>query len=138
MRALAEFGDMVRTPLREAGLTKKEIRYIAKSCGLSAWGRPSSPCLATRIRTGLAITEERLRQIEVAEAFVAAYLPPSASLRVRCYGNLASIETDASTMGLLVAESVSKVLSQKIKELGFSFVMLDLTGFKSGSFSVRK
>ena len=129
-RASQELG--VRAPLAEIGLTKQEIRQLARHEGLSNWNLPSSPCLATRIEYDLPITVERLQRIAAAEAFLADRgLSP---IRVRIHGHeLARIEITSDQMERFFDEDFRWFVQEKLTELGFAFVTLDLSGFQSGS-----
>ena len=129
-RAAKELG--VRAPLAEVGLTKQEIRQIARHEGLSNWDLPSSPCLATRIEYNLPITVERLKRIAAAEVLLAeqGFSP----VRVRLYGNeLARIEIAPDQMQRFLNEDFRKFMYEQLTTLGFTFVTLDLSGFQSGS-----
>lgn len=126
-RAVAELG--VRSPLAEAGLTKAEIRALARALGLPVWDRPSAPCLATRFPYGSRITREGLRQVAEAEAFLQAR--GFAPLRVRHLGDSARIEiapADFARLAALHAEVVAH-----FRALGFQYVSLDLQGYRMGS-----
>jgi uncharacterized protein len=132
MRALAELG--IRSPLREVRLTKPEIRAISKEMGLPTWDKPSSPCLVTRIPYGVEITPERLVRIERAEAIVAGL--GIRELRVRDHGTVARIEVGVGDMKLLFDPANRKTVVAGLKELGFTFVTLDLRGYRQGSMNV--
>ena len=127
MRALAELG--VRSPLREAGLTKAEIRAISKHLGLPAWDKPALACLATRIATGEEITAEKLRMVEQAEAFLLER--GFRQVRVRVHGRLARIEvpTDAIKRLLELGEETAACF----RALGFVHICVDLEGYRTGS-----
>jgi uncharacterized protein len=132
LQATEEYSE-VKSPLKDSGLTKADIRHLAREWGLSVWDKPSSPCLASRIKYGLPVTPERLRQVEEAEKIVAAYCAVRSNIRVRCHDDLARIEVDGENFLTLAEPRTAALISRKIKELGFSFVALDLAGFKSGS-----
>jgi uncharacterized protein len=132
LRALSEYPE-VKSPLKECGLTKADVRALAREWGLSVWDKPASPCLASRVKYGLAVTPERLRMIEAAEAVVAGYCPGRANIRVRCHEELARIEVDRENLPRLADPALSAELAAKLKALGFNYVTLDLSGFKSGS-----
>jgi uncharacterized protein len=122
----------IRAPLAEVGLTKQEIRQLARYIGLSNWNMPASPCLATRIDYDLPITVKRLECIAAAEDFFAtqAFSP----IRVRLHGNdLARIEIAPDQMERFLDEDFRWFVNQKLMELGFKFMTLDLSGFQSGS-----
>jgi len=129
-KAAKELG--IRAPLAEVGLTKQEIRQLAKHLGLSNWNLPASPCLATRIEYDLPITVERLERIAAAEAFLAAQ--GFSPVRVRLHGNdLARIEIAPDQVERFLDEDFRWFVNKKLAELGFRFVTLDLSGFQSGS-----
>jgi uncharacterized protein len=127
-KAVAEL-DAVRSPLKEAGLTKAEIRKLSNDWKLSTAEKPSNACLATRLEYGLKITPERLKQVEEAEAFLRPMI--SGQLRVRHYGSLARIEVQPEWIPVL-AEKASQI-DDKLKSLGFNHVALDLSGYRMGS-----
>lgn len=129
-RAAAELG--VRSPLREAGFTKADIRSLAAELGLANWDAPSSPCLATRIPYGAPITEEKLDQIGEAESFLASL--GLGELRVRHHGELARIELVKKMMPEALA--LGAEIHKRLAQIGFRFVSLDLNGFKSGNMNV--
>jgi uncharacterized protein len=128
-RAMKVFG--VRSPLAEAGLTKDEIRELSRQAGLPTADQPASPCLASRIPYGLEVTEQRLRQIDQAEAFLRSL--GFVELRVRHHDTMARIEVRPEDVGKLTAEPVRSKVVEKLKSLGFQFVTMDLQGFRSGS-----
>ena len=130
-KAARELG--VRSPLREAGLSKKDIRALSRKIGLTTWNKPSYACLASRIPYGSLITEEKLRQVDLGEEFIRGLIPVSQT-RVRHYGHTAQIEVDSSSMPLLIKRNIRKKLVQFFKQdLGFKFVTLDLEGYETGS-----
>jgi len=139
-KAAGELG--VRAPLADAGLTKDEIRQLALHEGLSNWDLPASPCLATRIEYGLPITVKRLQRIADAEAYLAEQ--DFSPVRVRLHGNnphennphgneLARIEIAPDQMERFLDEDFRWFVNNKLTELGFAFVSLDIAGFQSGS-----
>ncbi len=130
MRALAELG--IRSPLREAGLGKAEIRTISRRLSLPAWDKPAMACLATRIATGEEITAEKLRMVEQAEQYLAER--GFRQVRVRVHGNLARIEVAPEAMERLLA--MRWETTEHFKSLGFSRVCLDLNGRNTGDGSV--
>ena len=119
----------IRSPLREAGLYKSEIRQISRQMGLPTWDRPSQACLATRVPYGTAITGDRLRMVDEAERALRCY--GFAQLRVRYHGDLARIEVPADS--LAAAIKYREEIVDKVKKAGFAYVTLDLAGFRSGS-----
>ena len=128
LRALQELG--VRSPLAEAGLTKAEIRLISKGMGLPTWDKPPQTCLATRFPYGECLTLEKLRRVEEAEGFLHSL--GLRQLRVRSHGPLARIEVPREDMAHLLSETPSRIVD-KLKELGYTYVTLDLEGYRSGS-----
>ncbi len=128
MRALAELG--VRSPLREAGLTKADIRLLSRELGLPTWEKPSFACLATRIPYGERITEERLSMIDRAEQYLIDL--GFSQVRVRLHGGvLARIELVPGDFERAVA--IRDQLAAAMEEFGFSYSALDLTGYRTGS-----
>jgi pyridinium-3,5-biscarboxylic acid mononucleotide sulfurtransferase len=126
-RATKELG--IRSPLREAGLYKKEIRELSRSAGLPNWDLPSQACLASRFPYGVALTPERLSQVYEAEKLIYGYGIGQA--RVRYHGDIARIEVPVENIFRLIDHRMEIV--QKLKGLGFTYVTLDLQGFRSGS-----
>ncbi|MDI6811796.1 MAG: ATP-dependent sacrificial sulfur transferase LarE [archaeon] len=119
-------------PLVEVGITKNEVRHLAKEIGLPFWAKPSSPCLATRIEYGERITEERLKMIEAAEDFLNDL--GFKQLRVRLHrSGIARIEVDKKELDAFCDTTIIEVVCQKLKALGFNYVTLDLEGYRSGS-----
>jgi uncharacterized protein len=116
-------------PFIESGITKQEIREISRENCLSVWQKPSAACLASRIPYGEEITREKLRFIEEAEAFLAGQ--GFEQLRVRLYGTIARIEVHKDEMGKILGMQPAVV--KKLKSIGFSYVTLDLEGYRSGS-----
>lgn len=127
MRAMAELG--IVSPLKEAGLTKNDIRQLSKEAGLPTWDKPAAACLASRFAYGEKITTEGLIRVANAEKFIKDL--GFRGIRVRVHGNLARIEVAPEDKGrfLLNADEVTS----KLKELGFSYVTMDLKGYRTGS-----
>jgi len=119
-------------PLVEVGITKHEVRHLAKEIGLPFWDKPSSPCLATRVEYGEWITEERLKMIEAAEDFLKDR--GFKQLRVRLHrGGIARIEVDKKELNAFFDATIIEEVCRKLKALGFNYVTLDLEGYRSGS-----
>ena len=129
MRAVSELG--VRSPLREAGFTKAEVRALSKDMGLATWDALSSPCLATRLPYGAAITKERLRRIERAEGLLAEL--GIADSRVRDHGDIARIEVSREDERVLLEPAAREAVVVGLKALGFAYVAVDLVGYRTGS-----
>lgn len=122
----------VKSPLREAGLTKSEVRTLSKMLDLPTWSKPSYACLATRIPYGLPITEEKLSQIDCAEEFI-RHLFPGRQVRVRHHGDIARIEIDPKVIAKLIKGKTRGRIIEHVKQLGFLHVSLDLEGYAMGS-----
>ena len=128
-RAVKIFG--ARCPLAEAELTKEDIRQLSRELDLPTAGLPASPCLASRISYGQAITESRLNQIEQAEEFLKGL--GLVEFRVRVHDNIARIEVNLEDMEKVTTEPVMSAIVEKLKSLGFEYITVDLQGFRSGS-----
>jgi uncharacterized protein len=116
-------------PFIEAGITKQDIRDIARECGLPIWQKPSAACLSSRIPYGEEITFDKLMMIEKAEAFLSAQ--GFSQLRVRVHGPLARIEVLREDLQKLLA--IHEDVVRTLKAIGFSYITLDLEGYRSGS-----
>lgn len=127
-KAVAEL-DAMCSPLKEAGLTKVEIREVSKHWKLSTSDKLSNACLATRLEYNLEITPERLKQVEEAEQFLRPMV--TGQLRVRHHGSLARIEVEAAFIPVLAEKA--QLIDEKMRSLGFNHVALDLSGYKMGS-----
>ncbi len=127
-RALAEMG--ISSPLAEAGLTKDDIRKLSKKGGLETWSLPSAACLASRIPYGEKITEEKLLAIEDAESFLRSL--GFSQVRVRHHGVLAKLEVLDEEWRKLDKMTRKKICSA-LNKIGFTFVALDLAGYRAGA-----
>ena len=132
-RAAREHG--VRSPLADAGLTKAEIRERSSARGLPASARPSSPCLASRLPYGTAVTVERLAQVERAERALRA-LGIAGDLRVRHHGDLARVELARAELDRWLAPAALRAIRDAVRGAGFARAAVDLRGFRSGSLNV--
>jgi len=119
----------VRSPLQEAGLSKTEIRQIARDLGLPNWDKPAAACLSSRIPYGTRITTDVLSQVERAEALLRQM--GFSQLRVRHHGNIARIEILPPEFPMLLAQR--EAILKSFRDLGFQYITLDLAGFRSGS-----
>lgn len=119
----------VRAPLKEAGLTKDEIRFLARSLRLPIWEKPASACLASRFPYGSEITPEKLAQVEAAEDFL--WDSGFKQCRVRHHGEIARIEVAPEEIGRLAASAAE--IYDKLHDLGFTYVTMDLAGYRRGS-----
>ena len=134
MKAVEEM-DKVRSPLLEAGLTKQEIRDTLKEWGISAWNKPSAACLSSRIAYGLPVTAARLSQVEAAEMFIKKFC--SGQVRVRHHNNLARIEVTRADIPKLAELETADLIQAQLKKLGFTYVTLDLAGYRTGSMNAE-
>jgi uncharacterized protein len=121
----------IRSPLAEVGLRKKEIRKLSKELGLPSGNRPAQTCLATRIPYGERITRKRLKRIEKGEEFLKSL--GLKEVRLRDHGNIARIEVNPKEIKILVEEAIKKRIINRLKNLGYTYVSLDLEGYRSGS-----
>ncbi|HVP36471.1 MAG TPA: ATP-dependent sacrificial sulfur transferase LarE [Terriglobales bacterium] len=121
----------VRSPLLDAELTKDEIRTISKKLKLPTWNKPAYACLSSRIPYGENITLEKLSRIEKAEKFL--WSLGFSQLRVRHHDKIARIELDPREFSRFADEKLRQKVYQKLKDLGFTYVTLDLLGYRTGS-----
>ncbi len=133
IQALKQRG--VKSPLVELSLTKKEVRQIANMLGLSIFDKPSNACLASRIPHGAEVTADKLKRIEQAEIIVKKLFGVK-QVRVRDHGEIARIEVGKDERSLLFDPAKLDELDSKLKELGFKFVAIDASGYKSGNLNV--
>lgn len=127
-RAAEELG--VVAPLIEAGLTKTDIRALARYLGLPNWNRPAMACLATRIPYGLKIQRDVLHRIDQAETYL--HQLGVNHCRIRHHGDLARIEVDAAQIERLSKPRMRKRIVEGLRALGYAHVCLDLEGYASG------
>jgi uncharacterized protein len=125
----AAFEHGVRSPLAEAGMTKKEIREWARELGLEVWDKPAAACLSSRIPYGSPVTLEKLTRIDHAESALKTL--GFRQCRVRDHGNIARIEIEIELLPSLLEKRADIIAA--IKKAGFVYVALDLEGFRSGS-----
>lgn len=118
----------VRSPLLEAGITKPEVRAIARHLGLPVWDKPAMACLSSRVPHGTAIDPQLLRRIEAAEDVLVAR--GIRQFRVRHHGEIARIELPPEEFGTVIADHEAIVAG--IQAAGYRYVTLDLAGFRSG------
>jgi len=131
LKAVAELG--ILTPLRDAGLTKADIRELSRELGLPTWDKPAYACLATRFPYGTEITAEKLRMVEQAEAAVRK-LGFTAS-RVRHHGDVARVEVRPADIEAAAHPATAAEVVRQLKAIGFRYVTLDLEGYRVGSMS---
>jgi uncharacterized protein len=129
MEAAAQLG--VRSPLREAGLTKDDVREISKELGLSTWNKPSFACLASRFPYGDRITAEKLVRVGAAEEFVRGL--GVAQVRVRDHGQTARIEVSGEDFDTVTQLDNRRRIAAELHRLGYLYVTVDLEGYRTGS-----
>lgn len=127
IRALKELG--IKSPLADCGITKAQVKELASQYHISSASRPSTPCMATRLPYGAEIDYGVLDRISQGEACLKAKV--KGNVRLRLHGDIARIEVDQEAMSGLL-EKREEVISS-LKDLGFSYITLDLEGFRSGS-----
>lgn len=120
----------VNSPLKEAGLGKREIRCLSRRFNLSTWDKPSLACLATRFAYGSPINKVKLKNIDKAERIIRSF--GIKQVRVREQGELIRIEVEKRDIPLLI-KKYNRSLNNWLKKIGYSFITLDLEGYRSGS-----
>lgn len=129
MRAVEEFH--VRSPLKDAGFSKEEIRTLSKKMNLPSWDKPPLPCLATRFPYGTHITREKIVRVAHAEEFLADL--GIRQLRVRDHDSIARIEVPRVNMPLFFDEAICQKITEKFRILGYTYITLDIQGYRTGS-----
>jgi len=129
MAALKELG--IVSPLKDAGLTKADIRALSREMHLSVWDKPSFACLATRFPYGQTITKEKLAAVGRAEQFLMDQ--GFRQVRVRIHGDVARIEVPAEDRVRILEENLAEKTYKAFRELGFQYAALDLLGYRTGS-----
>jgi uncharacterized protein len=128
-RAAEEQG--ILAPLAEAGLTKAEVRALAKAAGYALWDRPAAPCLSSRVEYGRTVTRELLAQVEQGEESLRQL--GFRELRVRHHGELARVEIARAELPFALSMEMLDAITVALKQAGFQYVTLDCAGFRSGS-----
>lgn len=131
LKALKEL--RILSPLAQCHITKQEVRELARRRGVSVAERPASPCLATRLPYGTHITCDKLQMIERGEAYIREM--GFYNVRLRLHGDIARIEVDAEALDGLFRRR--EELTEQLKELGFTYITIDLEGFRSGSMDIK-
>lgn len=127
LKAIKELG--VLSPMAEAGFTKADVRRLAGEYGIAVADRPSVPCLATRFPYGTWLMPEELKKVEQGEAILREY--NLYNIRLRVHGECARIEVDPEAIPVIIENRLE--ITEKLQNLGYSYVSLDLAGFRSGS-----
>ncbi|MDO4295684.1 MAG: ATP-dependent sacrificial sulfur transferase LarE [bacterium] len=130
LRAIEELG--ISSPLKEAGFTKKEVRELAAAYGISVAERPSAPCLATRFPYGERLSTEAFQRVELGESYLKSL--GLYNVRLRVHREIARIEVDMAYMKIIL-EQREEIIAY-LKRLGYTYITLDLEGFRSGSMDV--
>jgi pyridinium-3,5-biscarboxylic acid mononucleotide sulfurtransferase len=128
-RAAREFG--VRGPLKEADMGKQEIRALARLLGVPVWNKPAMACFSSRIPYGSKVDVATLQMIYRAEKFLREQ--GFHQLRVRHHGNVARIEVERAELPRLIEEEMSRTVTDGLRKIGYTYVTVDLLGFRSGS-----
>ncbi len=121
----------VRSPLKEAGLAKEDIRKVSKLLNLPNWNKPAYACLSSRFPYGQSITEEKISMVSKAEKYLRDL--GLIQFRVRHHETIARIEVLPEDIHTLTNSPAKEDLTARFKEIGFTYVTLDLTGYRSGS-----
>lgn len=121
----------IKSPFVEAHISKNDIRALSKYLELPTWDNPPSTCLATRIPYGSKITKDVLKRIENSEEFLLSL--GFKNVRVRDHSGLARIETDNDMFKIFLDSNKRKLIYKKLKSFGYTFVSLDIEGYKTGS-----
>lgn len=129
MQAAEELG--VISPLKEAMMTKEDIRELSKNLGLPTWDKPSFACLSSRFPYGNQITAPKLKMVEEAEQFLLDL--GFRQVRVRHHGDMARIEVSPEERGKFYSAAIMDEVGQKLKSFGFTYITLDLLGYRTGS-----
>lgn len=127
--AVSELG--IKSPLREAGLYKEEIRMLSKEMGLQVWDKPSFACLSSRFAYGERITAEKLMMVERAEQLL--FDKGFRQARVRIHGTMARIEVLPEQFEMMLERDTRDEIVSKLKADGFTYVSMDLEGYRTGS-----
>ncbi|MDD4565796.1 MAG: ATP-dependent sacrificial sulfur transferase LarE [Eubacteriales bacterium] len=129
---LTAIGELeIKSPLRYAGLTKSEIRELSKDLGLKTWDKQSFACLSSRFPYGQSITAGKLKMVDEAEQLLLDM--GFCQIRVRHHENLARIEIDEMQFSKIMEKETRELIYNRFKEIGFTYVSLDLTGYRTGS-----
>lgn len=121
----------VLAPLLDSGLTKAEIRQLSKSAGLPTWDRPASACLASRLPYGSKVTPERLSLVERGETVLRDL--GFRQFRLRLHEQLARVEIAPKELPRALSPEMAATIARRLKEIGFTYVTLDLEGYRQGS-----
>ena len=129
LQAVAELG--IKSPLRSIGFTKEDIRALSKYLGLPTWDKQSFACLSSRFVYGEKISKEKLSMVDKAEQMLLDL--GFRQVRVRIHGTMARIEVLPDEFSKLISEDIRSKITASFKEFGFTYVTMDLTGYRTGS-----
>jgi uncharacterized protein len=132
LQAVREHG--IRSPLRESGLSKDDIRFLSREIGLKTWNKPAFACLSSRFPYGVKITREKLSAVDKAEQLL--FDLGFTQVRVRHHGDVARIEITEKEMPRFLESNVRNRVYEAYKVLGFNFTALDIRGYRTGSMNV--
>lgn len=132
IRALKELN--IISPLKDAGLTKEDIREVSRELDLPTWDKPAFACLASRIPYGIKITREKLDMVERGEACLKEI--GINQYRVRHHGEVARIEVEDKELEKVLDREVFSMIAERFREIGFKYTALDLAGYKQGSMNL--
>ena len=121
----------IRAPMVEAGMTKAEVRELSRAWGLPTWDQPASACLASRIPYGTPVTESALSMIDRSESVLKDL--GFRVVRVRHHGDIARIEVAPEELGRFLQDGINDEVVDRLKEIGYKYVALDLKGYRTGS-----
>ncbi|MEA4924564.1 MAG: ATP-dependent sacrificial sulfur transferase LarE [Syntrophomonadaceae bacterium] len=133
MKALSELN--IASPLREAGMTKQDIRLLSKEMGLPTWNKPAFACLASRIPYGQKIDHKKLSMIEKAEQYLLDL--GFEQVRVRHHGDIARIEVSPPERLRFAQENIMDQVDDYFRQIGFAYTALDLKGYRTGSMNEK-
>lgn len=131
IKALQELG--IASPLAQTGITKAQVRELAREYGLETAAKPSSPCLATRFPYGTKLAYEEMERVEKGENYLKTF--GLHNIRIRAYEKLVRIEADKEDFSCVLAHK--EEITAYLKDLGYVYITLDLEGFRSGSMDVE-
>ncbi len=129
LKAVAELN--IKSPLRELGFSKEQIRILSRYLGLPTWDKQSFACLSSRFPYGEEITEKKLKMVDRAEQLLMDL--GFGQLRVRIHGNIARIELDPSEFGYFMEEKIRNRVHEEFRKIGFDYITLDILGYRTGS-----
>ncbi len=129
LQAVAELG--IKSPLRSIGFSKDDIRALSSKFNLPTWDKPSFACLASRFVYGETITKEKLGMVDKAEQLLLDL--GFRQVRVRIHGNMARIEVMPNEFEKLISSEIREKITSSFKSFGFTYVTMDLTGYRTGS-----